>query len=83
MRDCLAIDPPGLAETYTYPLEASLLLQSKARWVYSTCIPANLSENPSEIQLVKELWPDFTSYPDVYDDHGLLTERTIWPCHSS
>ena len=40
-------------------------------------IQTHLSENLSEVELVKELYPDQASYTDVYDHHGLLTPRTI------
>lgn len=40
-------------------------------------IQTHLSENKSEIELVSELWPNSKSYTHVYDDHDLLTERTI------
>ncbi|KAI3329414.1 guanine deaminase [Xylariaceae sp. AK1471] len=37
----------------------------------------HISENISEIELVKELFPDSKSYADVYDKHGLLTDKMI------
>jgi len=37
----------------------------------------HISENKSEIELVKKLFPDSEHYAGVYDDHGLLTPRTI------
>lgn len=37
----------------------------------------HISENKSEIELVKELFPDSRHYAGVYDDHGLLTSRMI------
>ncbi|KAL1965465.1 hypothetical protein VTN77DRAFT_5721 [Rasamsonia byssochlamydoides] len=40
-------------------------------------IQTHISENKNEIALVKELFPQSTSYAKVYDDHGLLTSRTI------
>lgn len=40
-------------------------------------IQTHMSENKSEIALVKELFPDSTSYADVYDSAGLLTDKTI------
>jgi len=40
-------------------------------------IQTHLSENKDKVALVKDLWPDSRSYTDVYDEHGLLTERTI------
>lgn len=40
-------------------------------------IQTHISENVGEIDAVKELFPDCTSYADVYDKHGLLGPRTI------
>jgi guanine deaminase len=40
-------------------------------------IQTHISENKSEIELVKSLFPTSKSYTDVYDSHGLLTEKTI------
>ena len=40
-------------------------------------IQTHISENKSEVELVKSLFPDQTSYSAVYDKHGLLTPRTI------
>lgn len=37
----------------------------------------HISENPSEIAFTLQLFPDCTSYADVYDKHGLLGPRTI------
>lgn len=40
-------------------------------------IQTHISENLQEIQLVKDLFPNSTSYADVYDQAGLLTSQTI------
>lgn len=40
-------------------------------------IQTHISENPNEVQLVKEMFPKQTSYADVYDAFGLLTKRTV------
>ncbi|EXJ84898.1 hypothetical protein A1O3_05573 [Capronia epimyces CBS 606.96] len=40
-------------------------------------VQTHISENLSEISLVKQLFPDQTTYTDVYDHHELLTPRTI------
>lgn len=40
-------------------------------------IQTHISENTSEVALVKELFPEHESYAAVYDAHGLLTPRTI------
>ncbi|KAI4930916.1 uncharacterized protein J4E92_004750 [Alternaria infectoria] len=42
-----------------------------------THVQTHISENKGEIELVKELFPDSKSYADVYDTHGLLTDKTI------
>ena len=40
-------------------------------------IQTHLSENTSEIALVRKLYPDHDSYSHVYDTHGLLTSNTV------
>ncbi|KAM0328176.1 hypothetical protein ACHAQA_005583 [Verticillium albo-atrum] len=40
-------------------------------------IQTHISENEGEIALVKSMFPDSASYAAVYDDHGLLTNRTV------
>ncbi|KAJ3604393.1 hypothetical protein NHX12_029134 [Muraenolepis orangiensis] len=40
-------------------------------------IQSHISENKDEVQLVKEMFPDYESYTDVYDKHNLLTNKTI------
>ncbi|KAI0393875.1 guanine deaminase [Xylariaceae sp. FL0594] len=40
-------------------------------------IQTHISENTAEIALVKSLFPDHKTYADVYDAHGLLTDKTI------
>jgi guanine deaminase len=40
-------------------------------------IQTHISENKSELELVKELFPEHASYAAVYDKAGLLTPRTI------
>lgn len=40
-------------------------------------IQSHLSETPSEITWVQELYPDSKSYSEIYDVHGLLTDQTI------
>ncbi len=38
----------------------------------------HMSENLAEIDWVKSLYPDATSYLDVYDSFGLLTDRSVF-----
>lgn len=40
-------------------------------------VQTHISENKGEVELVKHLFPERTSYTDVYDHAGLLTNRTI------
>lgn len=40
-------------------------------------IQTHVSENPGEIQLVAQLFPESNSYTDLYDKCGLLTPRTV------
>lgn len=40
-------------------------------------IQAHISENVGEVKLVSELYPQQSSYADVYEAHGLLTDKTI------
>ncbi|KAI9749869.1 MAG: hypothetical protein M1815_002222 [Lichina confinis] len=40
-------------------------------------IQTHVSETTAECSLVKELFPECSSYTAVYDNHGLLTSRTI------
>ncbi|KFY18189.1 hypothetical protein V492_00087 [Pseudogymnoascus sp. VKM F-4246] len=40
-------------------------------------IQTHISETTSEVDLVQELFPESSSYADVYDKAGLLTNRTI------
>ncbi|KAF5133604.1 putative guanine deaminase [Metarhizium anisopliae] len=40
-------------------------------------VQTHISENKSEIQLVADMYPDSGSYAKVYDDHGLLTPKTV------
>ncbi|KAH9081326.1 hypothetical protein LEN26_021368 [Aphanomyces euteiches] len=39
-------------------------------------IQSHLSENMKEVEWVRELYPDCSTYAEVYDRHGLMTERT-------
>ncbi|KAI9893773.1 MAG: hypothetical protein M1814_005990 [Vezdaea aestivalis] len=40
-------------------------------------IQTHISENKLECQLVRRLFPDSTSYAEVYDSHGLLTSKMV------
>jgi guanine deaminase len=40
-------------------------------------VQTHLAENPSELAFIAELFPHAASYTDVYEQTGLLTEKTI------
>ena len=40
-------------------------------------IQTHISENKPEVELVSRMFPESSSYAGVYDDHGLLTPRTV------
>ncbi|EPQ65037.1 Bgt-1246 [Blumeria graminis f. sp. tritici] len=40
-------------------------------------VQTHISENRDEIALVKRLFPQHTTYAEIYDEHGLLCEKTI------
>eukprot|EP00063_Salmo_salar_P041304 XP_014016139.1 PREDICTED: guanine deaminase-like isoform X2 [Salmo salar] len=46
-------------------------------------IQSHISETKEEVKLVKELFPDYDSYTDVYHKHNLLTDKTVMAhgCH--
>ena len=55
------------------------LLTSLGALAHETHLPiqTHISENSGEMALVAELFPEHTSYTDVYDAYALLTPRTI------
>uniref|UniRef100_A0A4W5K2S5 Guanine deaminase n=1 Tax=Hucho hucho TaxID=62062 RepID=A0A4W5K2S5_9TELE len=44
-------------------------------------IQSHISETKEEVKLVKELFPDYDSYTDVYHKHNLLTDK-VSPTHT-
>ncbi|KAK0239932.1 hypothetical protein EDD85DRAFT_467981 [Armillaria nabsnona] len=66
---------PRFAISCSSPLLASLgkLASSDA----SLRIQTHISENRSEIEFTKQLFPECTSYADVYDSFGLLRSNTV------
>lgn len=44
---------------------------------YDLPVQSHLSENPSEIEWVKELCPESTSYGDAYNRFGMMNDKTI------
>jgi guanine deaminase len=61
------------------PACTSELMHGLAALHKETSLPiqTHISENAGEIELVTKLFPEIPSYADVYDQHGLLTEKTI------
>lgn len=61
------------------PSCTSQLLKQLAELSEQEGLPSqtHISENKSEIELVKKLFPESKHYAGVYDDHGLLTPRMI------
>uniref|UniRef100_A0A9L0ILZ5 Guanine deaminase n=1 Tax=Equus asinus TaxID=9793 RepID=A0A9L0ILZ5_EQUAS len=40
-------------------------------------IQSHISENPDEVKAVKNLYPSYKNYTDVYDKNNLLTSKTV------
>lgn len=40
-------------------------------------IQSHISENPAEVNLVKEIFPEADSYAEVYHKYNLLTDKTV------
>lgn len=68
---------PRFAISCTSSLLHSLSHLQTSDPTHPLLIQTHISENPSEIAFTLELFPDCTSYADVYDQHGLLGPRTI------
>ncbi|KAJ7097783.1 hypothetical protein B0H15DRAFT_822701 [Mycena belliarum] len=66
---------PRFAITCTSPLLASL--GEVAAGDPNLRIQTHLSENPSEVAFTMSLFPESSSYTEVYDSVGLLRENTI------
>jgi guanine deaminase len=81
---CFSIDPeqklisPIITPRFA-PSCTEELLSSLGTLVKETNLPiqTHISENTSEVSLVRELFPNHASYSAVYDAHGLLTPRTV------
>lgn len=61
------------------PSCSSSLLAGLGALAQETDLPiqTHLSENTSEVALVRRLFPSHDSYSHVYDTHGLLTPKTV------
>ncbi|TVY40427.1 putative guanine deaminase, partial [Lachnellula occidentalis] len=81
---CASIDPsralitPILTPRFA-PSCSSELMHGLGALHRETNLPiqTHVSENTSEIALVAEMFPASRHYTGVYDDHGLLTEKTV------
>ncbi|CAM0136039.1 hypothetical protein VKS41_005576 [Umbelopsis sp. WA50703] len=65
---------PRFAISCTSPLLKALGDLAKE---HDVPIQSHLCENLAEIEFTKSLFPDSANYTAVYDDHGLLNDRTI------
>lgn len=75
--DCALITPiitPRFVLSCSSPLLSDLGALAKEN---DLPIQTHLSENTSEIALVRKLFPSHESYSHVYDTHGLLTPKTV------
>ncbi|XP_075231637.1 guanine deaminase isoform X2 [Lycorma delicatula] len=65
---------PRFAVTCDMPLMTTLAELAKKHDLY---IQTHISENKDEVNYVKEIFPECSSYTDVYDKAGLLTKKTV------
>lgn len=84
IEHCHAIDPTGdLVAPIVTPrfapscMTATLSALGDLARDRDLRIQTHIAENVNECALVESLFPDRTSYTDVYDHSGLLTRRTI------
>jgi guanine deaminase len=70
---------PVLTPRFAISCSSRLLsaLGDMARADPSLPVQTHISENRNEVRLTLELFPEATSYADVYDKYGLLGPRTI------
>ena len=66
---------PRFAPTST-PAQLAMAGELKAQNP-SVHVHTHMSENKGEIEFVKELFPDSKDYLDVYESHGLVSDKTI------
>ena len=81
---CASIDPKrGLVEPIITPrfapscTSASLHRLGALAKKYELPIQTHIAENPNEVKLIEQMFPDCKSYTDVYVKHNLLTSRTV------
>jgi guanine deaminase len=84
IEHCRAIDPgfeivsPILTPRFAPACTAELMLGlGDLHKTTDLPIQTHISENESEIELVKSMFPEIGSYAGVYDHHGLLTPKTV------
>jgi guanine deaminase len=65
---------PRFAPTCSRELMSGLGAVAKTS---KSLIQTHLSENKDEIKWVSSLFPESSSYTDVYDRHGLLNDKTV------
>lgn len=87
-RACIShvrqIDPSGEQLTFCItprfaPSCSRELMQGLGDLAAAESLPiqTHISENHAELEMVKEMFPECASYTEVYDRHGLVTNRTI------
>ncbi|MFO1325678.1 MAG: guanine deaminase [Burkholderiales bacterium] len=74
-RLAYAVTPRFAVTSTSAQLDAAGALKREHPDVY---VQSHVSENSAEIALVAKLYPDATSYLDVYARHGLTGPRTIY-----
>lgn len=72
----------GYAITPRFAVTSSRLLLELAGRLHAefpdTLVHTHLSENPREVALVRELFPECSDYLDVYARHGLAGQRSVF-----
>ncbi len=84
IKHCRTLDPSGerinpiLTPRFAISCQASTLAAlGKLSKDEDLMIQTHISENASEIELTRDMFPDSESYAAVYDKAGLLTPKTI------
>lgn len=67
---------PIITPRFAPSCNIKLLIElSKLADLYDIPIQTHISENLDEIKFVKELFPDYENYLDIYNKAGLITEK--------
>lgn len=84
IQHCRSLDPSGdritpiLTPRFALSCQpGTLAALGKLAKKEDLMIQTHISENAREIEMVREMFPDSDSYAAVYDEAGLLTEKTI------